>query len=391
METKGLMQDTDDWEVLKRFLPVGWEGMAKQSGALRRLRGFANAETLLRVLLIHLAEGCSARETVVRARLGGLAEVSDVALLKRLKGAGEWLRWMAEAVMRSWTVVKPAEVFGEGTVVRVVDATVVHEPGATGSTWRFHYAVRLPSLQCDEVHLTSSRVGESFKRFHVQPGDVVIADRGYAHPAGIGWVIEAGADVLVRINLTNVPLRNRTGAAFPLLEALRQLKAGQAGERDVWLDLPQGLVPARLCAAKLSRAAADRAGKRALRENNRKGHRMRPETLEAAGYVMVVTTLPRNRLRTTNVLELYRGRWQVELAFKRLKSLLDLGHLKKTDPDAARSWLHGKLLVAFLIEALISAGQLFFPWGYPLDAHPSSQPLPLAGNLIHDPSHPTDH
>ena len=118
---------------------------------------------------------------------------------------------------------------------------------------------------------------------------------------------------------------------------------------------------------------------------------MRPETLEAAGYVMVVTTLPRTRLRATNVLELYRGRWQVELAFKRLKSLLGLGHLKKTDPDAARSWLHGKLLLAFLIEALIGAGHLFFPWGYPLEALSPPQPLPVARNFIHGSSHPTGH
>lgn len=391
MEARELVRDAEDWEVVKRFLPVGWERMAKQSGALRRLRGFANAETLLRVLLIHLAEGCSARETVVRARLGGLAEVSDVALLKRLKAAGEWLRWMAEEVMRSWMILKPAVVFGEGVVVRVVDATVVHEPGATGSTWRFHYAVRLPSLQCDEVHLTSRRVGESFKRFQVRPGDVVIADRGYAHPEGIGWVIEASGHVLVRINLTNVPLRDEAGAAFPLLESLRKLKAGRVGDWEVWLGLPQGPVRARLCAAKLSRAAAEKARKKALRENNRRGHRVRPETLEAAGYVMVVTTLPRSRLQAESVLELYRGRWQVELAFKRLKSLLGLGHLKKTDPDAARAWLHGKLLLAFLIEALISTGHLFFPWGYPLKPLSSSQPLPVAGDFFHAPSSPTGH
>ena len=53
-----------------------------------------------------------------------------------------------------------------------------------------------------------------------------------------------------------------------------------------------------------------------------------------------------------------------ELAFKRLKSLLQLGHLKKTDPQGAKAWLQGKLLIASLIETLIAVGERFSPWGY---------------------------
>ena len=63
---------------------------------------------------------------------------------------------------------------------------------------------------------------------------------------------------------------------------------------------------------------------------------------------------------------MYRGRWQIELVFKRLKSILGLGHLRKVDQQSAVAWIHGKLLVAFLIEALIRHAETFFPWGYPV-------------------------
>lgn len=63
------------------------------------------------------------------------------------------------------------------------------------------------------------------------------------------------------------------------------------------------------------------------------------------------------------IMELYRQRWQVELAFKRLKSLLQLGHLKKFDEQGAKAWLQGKLLVACLIETLILTAEHFSPWG----------------------------
>jgi hypothetical protein len=73
----------EDWEVLRRFLPAGWEEEARRSGALRRARGVDGAESLLRVLLMHLAASCSLAETAARAD-GGFAQLSAVALFKRL-------------------------------------------------------------------------------------------------------------------------------------------------------------------------------------------------------------------------------------------------------------------------------------------------------------------
>ena len=89
--------------------------------------------------------------------------------------------------------------------------------------------------------------------------------------------------------------------------------------------------------------------------------------LESSGYIFVFTTLPASALSAAQALELYRGRWQIELVFKRLKSILSLGYLRKVDPDSARSWLEGKLFVAMLIEALLAQTESFFPWGYPLE------------------------
>ena len=93
---------------------------------------------------------------------------------------------------------------------------------------------------------------------------------------------------------------------------------------------------------------------------------MRHETLEACAYTFVFTTWPADAFSPAKVLEMYRGRWQIEIVFKRLKSLLGLGHLKKTDVALSKAWLQGKLLVAFLIEALVASAARFFPWGYPL-------------------------
>ena len=61
------------------------------------------------------------------------------------------------------------------------------------------------------------------------------------------------------------------------------------------------------------------------------------------------------------MLEWYRLRWQVELVFKRFKSLAQLGHLPKYDDDSAKAWLYGKLFVALLVEKLLHHARAISP------------------------------
>lgn len=373
----------EDWLVVQSMLPQGWEGKARELGAFRRGRAIPDPATLLRVMLIHLAQGCGLRETAVRAKQGGLASLSDVAILKRLRACGEWFKWMSEGLRQQWLPEFPMQAQAwQGRRVRLVDGTVVSEPGDTGSQWRLHYAVGLPALNCDEVIITKSSDGETLKRFTVERGDILIGDRGYAHRAGIAHVVRHGGDVIIRTNLVTLPLLNASGVRVDPLLALRTLRVGECGD---WRVCVQGdgkqLIEGRLCAVKKSEAAAHKAQRRVQRESQRSGSTMRPETLEAASYVFVFSTLP-DTIPAHTVMELYRGRWQIELAFKRLKSLVQLGHLKKIDAQAARAWLQGKLLVAFMLDALLETTERISPWGYRCQ-NETAHSLSLARDIVH--------
>ncbi len=316
------------------------------------------------MLLIHLAEGCSLRETAVRAREGDIIAISDVAIMDRLRQAGDWFCWMSTELMKEWVAIPPTRVFGTHFNVRLVDATRIQEPGPTGSTWCIHYAIGLPSLVCDDLIVTDKGDnGESFRKFRVNTGDLMIGDRAYGVAPGISYVHEKGGDVLVRFSRDNLPLYETSGRRFDLLEHLRTLKGTQVGDWPVQLHGKSGSVSGRVCAIKKSRQAAEKARRQVKRKGQKGGHKVKPQTYEAAGYTFVFTTVARDQLRPRSVLEIYRGRWRIELVFKRLKSILVLGHLRKYDPDAARSWIHGKLLIALLIEALLRSGESFFPLG----------------------------
>jgi hypothetical protein len=372
----------EDWRIVESLLPQGWAEKARELGALRRARGFADARSLLQVMLIHLAEGCGLRETAARAKLAGLSEVSDVALLKRLKSCERWFEWLAQQLR---AVLQPREGNGDSPAtggdqmltdrrVRVVDGSIVREPGPTGSHWWLHYAIGLPALQCEEVHLKPRDEGETLKRFSVRPGDIFIADRGYAHPGGIAHVRQQGADVIVRLNLVTLPLHDAQGAPWDVLQHMRTLQVGQPRSWPVTARVKGGLpIRGRLCAVRKSAAAAAKARERARRESARGQHEVRADTLEAANYVFVFTTLGED-VDAERVLALYRLRWQIELEFKRLKSLIQLGHLKKHDPQAARSWLQGKLFVALVVARLIAHAERVSPWGYDISAFTQAPP-----------------
>lgn len=356
----------EDWEVLINFLPMGWREKAMELGAITRLRNFKDSDSLLRTLLIHFVDGCSLRETVVRAKLGKISDVSAVALYKRLNKSGEWLRWMASELMQAWVTKLPIKIFPASLNVRVVDGTYISEPGSTGTDWRIHYSIKLFSLQCDELKVTDTKVGETFKRYAVNKGDLLIGDRGYYHRQGIEYVVGSGGDVLVRANLTNLSLYQKNGKKIHLIKRLRTLHGTQVGDWPVFVQGDKGFTEGRVCAIKKSKADTEKARKKILQESSKKGRKVQPETLESAGYIFVFTTLSEKLVKGSIVLEMYRGRWQIELVFKRLKSIIGLGHLPKQDPIGAKAWIHGKLFAAFLIEALISAGERFFPWGFPI-------------------------
>jgi hypothetical protein len=357
----------ENWQCLQRFLPDGWEEMARTLGAWRRApRSISSTEALLRLLLIHLADGCSLRETVVRAQQGNLASISDVALLKRLRASGEWLRWMAEGMLRRHGAPLVRPVWLENYRVRAVDASIVCEPGSTGTDWRVHYSLDLYSLQCDEFHVTGPKVGESYARFHISPGDLMLGDRAYGHLKGFRYVLDHGGHFLTRLKNKAVNLFDAKGNALSLTQLLEPLAVGEAGD---WTLVAQAKgqtdLPLRICALRLSEEAAAQSIRRAEKELSKKQRNVDPETLALHRYVILATSLPQP-LSAFQILELYRTRWQVELAFKRLKTIMGLGHLPKEDEESSKAWLHGKMLVSCLAQAIVDEGRFFSPWGYPL-------------------------
>ena len=164
------------------------EASARATKAFQRARGVLGAVVLLRLVLAYCLRQGGLRSTAAWASAMGLADISNVALLNRLRGCGDWL-----AALVGCLLAAAAPAASRGRLVRLIDATAVAKPGAAArrgnGVWRIHSAFDLPAERFAFFEVTEERGGERFDRIAVEPGEIRVADRAYMQPERIAAVL----------------------------------------------------------------------------------------------------------------------------------------------------------------------------------------------------------
>ncbi len=111
----------------------------------------------------------------------------------------------------------------------------------------------------------------------------------------------------------------------------------------------------RLVAFRKSPEAAEASRVKARQAAKREGYAISGGTLAAAEWVILITSLDAKTFSTGEIGELYRARWRIEMAFKRLKSLIGLSAPPSEDPAVAKTWILAHLLMILLLEPHTSA------------------------------------
>ena len=344
-----------DWKTLVSYLPRDFEQLAVDHRLLNLQWANAkvtSAEDLLRFILLHVGADLPLRQTVATIAESGGPELTAVALHQKMRRAQPYLA----ALVEQMTTDAGREAVPErwaGYEMLCLDGSVVCGPGAEGTDARIHAVLRLHDLRVYDVHVTGAVEGETLRRFMWSPNQLVIVDRGYSNAPGVAHVVNEGADVLVRLNRGALPLLDANDETLDPLAWSRALIGQRVGERTASVVHRSGknsqMVHGRLVAVRLPEKEAGEARERVRREH---GRRTSAEQLEAAGYVMLFTTSPANRLSASRCVDAYRLRWQIELQFKRWKSLCHFDRLPNYRDDTIRSWLTAKVLLALLLDRI---------------------------------------
>jgi hypothetical protein len=353
MKTDSLL--SKDWSSIVTRLggAASLNATARATKAFVRPREIRTAVDLLRLILGYCLGERGLRATAGWAAAMELADVSNPAILYRLRQCGDWLTLLIGQVL-SATIPKP----GEGRLIRLIDATCVSKAGPearkNNRLWRIHAAFDLPAERFGCFELTDQHGGEQLDRIPVIKGEIRIADRAYMQPGRIGNVLNAGGDIIIRAGWRNARWLDEQHDPIDLHAELNT--AGDQIDRPIWVAR-KGHPPLvlRLIALRKSAAAAETARRQARRQGRTSGYTVSRKTLDAAGWLILVTSLPADGFSTADVLALYRLRWRIELAFKRLKSLIGLRQPPGIDDRSARPWVLAHLLVILLLEPLVDA------------------------------------
>ena len=346
----------DGWQTIEALLPADWERQAS-------LLGFAStshappgavcppAAAKLRTMLHLVACNMSLRTTAAASCAADLVSVTHVAIHKWFRKAVPFFSYL----LLSLTGAQP--VFDRdrwaGYVVRAIDATTVQRLGAQGTTARIHFCLRLNDMACVQAVLTDEKVGESLRNFSTSAGVLDIADRGYSNPPSIAAATDQHGDVLVRWSPPSLPLFDRRGRKISPVAVLRGLDLGAVKEWPAEVR-PKNHAPIAVRLV-ITRLPTDKANEARARLRRELGRQASGQVLYWAGFVMLVTTVPKDRLDCFAIAELYCLRWQIELQFKRDKSVGGLDLLPNRRDENIKAWILAKLLLSELARRVVTA------------------------------------
>jgi hypothetical protein len=351
-----------DWKSVLTYLPPEFRLLADEHKQVEKQYGNAKIQTadeLLRLIFLHVGANLPLLQTVTLIEQAGGPRVSAMRLHMKMRKAAPYLRALVEHMLVERPESTPEQWAGYDMVA--VDSTAVAGPGAVATDARLHTKLRLSDVSLRSVEVTDVTGGETLKRFMWEPGELAIGDRGFSNAQGVQCVIRQGADVLVRLNRGAMPVYQPNGERVDVLAWIRSFTNERPHERPVELDaeVDGKSIRGRLIAVRLP---PDKALEARYRIKCLRASKATPESVEAAGYVILFTTVPAVRMNASRCLDAYRLRWQIELLFKRWKSIGGLDRLPNYRDDTIHAWLYAKVLLGLVLERMCSIrGEVFPP------------------------------
>lgn len=351
----------DDWlDVVRRLstdIGLDLDELARHTKALTRRRGVPNAGALLRLALARGPGGMSLRQTASWAHLAGVAELCDASLNDRLHQSCDFLAAIVTRLLAGRT--PGSHPNWPSRVLRVSDGSCVSKPGSKGTDWRVHGVYDLGAGGFSHLEVTDQHGGEGLDRGAGVAGEIRFGDRNYSNPNAMRRFTASGesADYVVRLRWSSLRLSLPAGEGqanekFDLIQRLRDMPADKSFD-DVEVVIEQAGAPgarARVVILRKPEGATQAERARLRSEASRRGKQLDPRSLIAAEFIILATSLPADEWPAETLFALYRLRWQIELAFKRLKSLLHLDRLPAVTEKGARGWIYAHLIIALLAD-----------------------------------------
>jgi hypothetical protein len=351
------------FEELIKLMPEGWEQKARELGAFTRSRNIKDVKDLLLVVFMYLTNTPSFGKTAAILRLGEDIHLNKNAVYERIGKSEAWLGWLCQNICRRSGELAEKPEWLEGKRVCLIDASDEAVYGSKGSDYRLHYGVDLFTLQMVEMHLTGIKNGEKAANFgSFGANDIVIGDRAYGTLQSIEYLVSRGSGFVLRSRSDAFVVYTAQKTRVELADYFEGLAEHESGEVQLYYKFGASYRPIRICATRKSEEAERKGLESIKKTKNSKGRGEVSEKQELYNRYIIIAASLDESVKAAQITELYRMRWQIELVFKRLKSLFQYNEIPVKVECTARAWFYGKLLLAALCETIVNKGR-FSPSG----------------------------
>jgi hypothetical protein len=343
MDIKGI-------EIIKEYLPNDWEEKCKELGALQRGRMIKTPEELLTLILLYMTEGESLQMTSAMMKLAGIS-VNKNAVHERIKSSWRWLSYLSKQVCQETGCLIEKPEWLEGKEVCLIDGSELSLKGSKGGNYYLHCMFNLFQFACRHLELTPKSEGEKAGIFEdIRAGDIVIGDRNYGNMKAMEHIKEKGAEFILRLKAGCFNIYDAEGNEINVLEYGKELTEWESMEIGCFYKQGKEFKPLKVCLMKKGKGEIEKAVKKQKRKASRLQRTLSARSFANNDFIVLATNVPYS---PEKVFELYRARWQIEIVFKRLKSLFEFGNVPSKNENSVKAWFYGKLLLAGICEASI--------------------------------------
>lgn len=188
----------------------------------------------------------------------------------------------------------------------------------------------------------------------VEKNDLMLTDLGYFKLSVFQKLIAKEAYFLSKL-LIGTTLRDANTLEKIELSATLHSFDGNILEMNVIMGNNKHHVSCRLIGLRVTEQVANVRRRKLRKEAEKKGRTPSQNHLSLCDWTLFVANAPAEILPVNTVLSLYRLRWQIELVFKQLKSVLRIHSSNTTKVYRLKCEIYGKLIMAVLIHGIHSS------------------------------------
>jgi Transposase DDE domain len=177
-------------------------------------------------------------------------------------------------------------------------------------------------------------------------GDLHIRDLGFVTQEYLAKIVREEASFLNRLNPKWKPVQSNTGKPLDWNGLYRQMRGSKDihFETRVVIGTGKKAFHCRLIAVMVPEQVYNERIRKAQKQAKNHGLCLSDEYRERCRFSIFITNVDEQILKATDVIQLYRLRWQIELIFKNWKSLLDIHQVKVVKKERFECQLIAKFI-----------------------------------------------